>query len=554
MVLKLRSGALTASLTPIEERVIGPSLGEDSIIKGITAAVTGLLLIMIFMVIYYRAAGVNSVIALLLNILLLMGAVAYFGFTLTLPGIAGIILTIGMAVDANVLIFERIKEEMQEGKSSKSAIDTGFKKAFVSILDANLTTVIAAFFLMQFGTGPIKGFAVTLIIGICASMFTALFVSRVIFDLVYVKARKKQFKLSPLKIGNNLFFKKQSSISFMNKHLQWTAYVLSSLILLAGIITYFSRGFNLGIDFTGGQMIEVSFTEKVALPSSTNVNKAEVLRTRLQRIGLSQAIIQQVDTTGNRFFIKFQKLKNTQSQITNHKQDSIPQLHISDIEAENTSLDKSNNKKFLRMRHGVKGGAVFSKSAPLDPPEEIRILSTHTVGPQVGATMKHKVFLAVFLALLGMLIYIGIRFKWVYGVAAVFTLVHDILICLTILLIFNIEITLPVAAALLTIMGYSLNDTIVIFDRIRDNIKHMVFKKPGGKEVILNQSINQMLGRTIVTSGTTLAAVLAIFFFGGEVLHDFSFTLIIGIIVGTYSSIFQSCAWLRFIPGSIGSR
>ncbi|MGD2089355.1 MAG: protein translocase subunit SecD, partial [Candidatus Aminicenantes bacterium] len=295
MVLKLQSGALSASMTPIEERVIGPSLGEDSIKKGITAAVAGLLLIMIFMVIYYRAAGINSVIALMLNILLLMGAMAYFGFTLTLPGIAGIILTIGMAVDANVLIFERIKEEMKRGKSSRSAVDEGFKKAFVTILDANLTTVIAAIFLMQFGTGPIKGFAVTLIIGICASMFTALFVSRVIFDLVYARRQKKQSKSSSLKIGENIFFRKQSDIPFMKKQVRWTAFVLSGLILLVGMVTYFSKGFNLGIDFTGGNMIEISFREPVT---------EEELRASLGQVGLVQTIIQRVDTTGNKFFIK----------------------------------------------------------------------------------------------------------------------------------------------------------------------------------------------------------------------------------------------------------
>jgi protein-export membrane protein SecD/preprotein translocase SecF subunit len=505
MVLKLQGGALSASMTPIEERVIGPSLGEDSIKKGITAAVTGLLLIMIFMVVYYRAAGINSVIALLLNILLLMGAMAYFGFTLTLPGIAGIILTIGMAVDANVLIFERIKEEQKNGKSPGSAVEQGFKKAFVTILDANLTTVIAAIFLMQFGTGPIKGFAVTLIIGICASMFTALFVSRVIFDLVYARRRKKQSKSSPLKIGKNIFFKKQSSIPFMNKRVRWTAFVLSGLVLLAGMVTYFSKGFNLGIDFTGGHMMEVSFREPVT---------EENLRASLGQVGLGQSVIQRVDTTGNKFFIK------------------------------TTEANRENNEKLLR---GVQGGGILEKSPPGRRRQEFTILSTEMVGPQVGVAMKHKVLLAAFWALLGMLIYIGVRFKWAYGLAAVFTLAHDILICLTVLLIFNVEISLTVAAALLTIIGYSLNDTIVIFDRVRDNLKRGASKKQGVKEAILNQSINQTLSRTIVTSGTTLAAVLAIFLFGGEVLHDFSFTLIVGILVGTYSSIFQSCAWLTII-------
>lgn len=515
MVLKLQSGALSASMTPVEERMIGPSLGADSVEKGITAAVIGLLVIMIFMVAYYRGAGINSVIALLLNILFLMAAMAYFGFTLTLPGIAGIILTIGMAVDANVLIFERIKEELKNGKSYRYCIDEGFKKAFVTILDANLTTVIAAFFLLQFGTGPIKGFAVTLVVGICASMFTALFVSRVIFDLVYSREKKKKSRSSqsPSEIRRYTFFKNESNIGFMNKRVRRIAFLLSGLLILSGLIAYFSNGFNPGIDFTGGNMVEVSFKETVT---------EEDLRASLREKGLSQSIIQRVGTTGNKFFIKTVETQDN----TASPQKSPPD-----------SLKQKATEKFTSIADRIK-----QASSSLG---EFTILSSDMVGPQVGAALKHKVLVAASWALLGMLIYIGFRFKWTFGLAAVFTLIHDILICLTILLLFNVEISLAVAAALLTIIGYSLNDTIVIFDRVRDNIKHGLSKKKGNKEAILNLSINRNLGRTIVTSGTTLAAVLAIFFFGGEVLHDFSFTMIVGILVGTYSSVFQSCAWLR---------
>jgi preprotein translocase subunit SecD len=570
MVLKLQGGALSASMTSIEERVIGPTLGEDSIKKGITAAVIGLLLIMTFMVVYYRAAGVNSVIALFLNILFLMGAMAYFGFTLTLPGIAGIILTIGMAVDANVLIFERIKEETKNGKSPRSAVDEGFKKAFVTILDANLTTVIAAIFLMQFGAGPIKGFAVTLIIGICASMFTAVFVSRVIFDLVLARRQKKQSRSSQLKTGENIFFKKQLAIPFMNKRVRWTGFVLSGLIILAGIITYFSKGFNLGIDFTGGNMIEISFREPVTV---------ENLRANLGQAGLGQSIIQRVDTTGNKFFIKTTEVnhdgplspgnnKNNEKFLRGElKNEGLKGRRVEGEKVKSIKgglkasipLLQTNSNKLYNNRHldafpadsdhlkKPSGGPEGLIGPPCHGAPGFTILSTDIVGPQVGAAMKYKVLMAVSWALLGMFIYIGLRFKWAYGLAAVFTLVHDILVCLTVLLIFNIEISLTVAAALLTIIGYSLNDTIVIFDRVRDNFKKGPSRKPGVKEAILNQSINQTLSRTIVTSGTTLAAVLAIFFFGGEVLHDFSFTLLVGIVVGTYSSIFQSCAWLSII-------
>ena len=517
MVLKLQSGALSASMTTVEERVIGPSLGADSIKKGVTSVITGLVLVMVFMVVYYKAAGVNSAIALILNILLLMGAMAYMGFTLTLPGIAGIILTVGMAVDANVLIFERIKEELKNGKSTASAMDSGFSKAFVTIFDANLTTVIAAVFLLQFGSGFIKGFAVTLIIGICAGMFTSLFVSKVIFHLAYQYRHRKKKKTRPFlfrSMGENTSSKKARNTAFMNK--RWIALGLSGVILLAGMIVFFTRGFNLGVDFTGGTMMEVSFKGHIS---------EQDLRTRLHKVGLTQSQIQRVDRTGSRFFIKTVK---------------IPDLGHED-EPGNPGKNESIAEKIGRT-------AAY--------PGEVTLLSVESVGPQVGAHLKHSVLLAASWALLGMLIYIGFRFKLVYGFAAVFTLLHDIFVCLAVILLFNVEVSLPVAAALLTIIGYSLNDTIVIFDRVRDNLtslKNSAAVKGKAVEKILDRSIAQTLARTLVTSGTTLGVVLVLYLFGGEVLSAFSFTLIAGIIVGTYSSIFQSCSWLsvwkRYLKG-----
>jgi SecD/SecF fusion protein len=497
MVLKLQSGALPASMTPLQERVIGPSLGADSIRKGVTAAVTGLLLVMLFMVVYYRAAGVNAVLALIFNIILLIAAMAYLGFTLTLPGIAGIILTIGMAVDANVLIFERIKEELKNGKSPKASIDLGFKKAFVTILDANLTTVIAAFFLLQFGTGAIKGFAVTLIIGICASMFTAQFVSRVIFQLAF-QLKKKTSPSTFLLHRNRKGLMGNRTIHFMNNRAKWIALSLSLLVILAGTVTFFTKGFNMGIDFSGGSMLEVSFNNAIS---------EESLRDRLQVDGSGGVEIQRVGGSGHKFFIK------TAGDFT---------------------------------------GSIIDKVKGLsDSSNEVTILSRESVGPKVGADLTHKVILSTVWVLLGMLVYIGFRFQARYALAAVITLVHDVLFCLTILLLFNIEISLPVFAALLTIIGYSLNDTIVIFDRVRDNLK-LPPDKGDGKSFkerfvsLLNRSITQTLSRTVVTSGTTLATVLALLLFGGEVLYTFAFTLLTGILVGTYSSIFQSCAWLTF--------
>jgi len=493
MVVKLQSGALAAPMTPVEERVIGPSLGADSINKGITAAIIGLVSVLVFMVVYYGAAGVNSVIALLLNILLLMGAMAYLEFTLTLPGIAGIILTIGMAVDANVLIFERIKEELKNGKPAAQAVDAGFKKAFVTVLDANLTTVIAAVFLLQFGSGTVKGFAVTLITGICASMFTALFVSRVIFQLVPLHAR-----------GRINSFGKETGIPFMNPRVMGIAAVLSLTVILVGCVTYFTKGFNQGIDFTGGIMMEVSFNEPTG---------EQDLRTALKKSGLERAMIQAIDKTGNRFLIKTVNSPHREGEIAG------------------TGIDIS-EAAVNRLKRAVSEVGDFT------------LLSSDMVGPQVGAGMKAKVIRAAVWALLGMLVYIGFRFKMAYGLAAVLTLVHDLLVCLTVLLVFNVEISLPVVAALLTVIGYSLNDTIVIFDRVRDNLKGKGMVKGTGLQKVLNVSINRTLSRTLVTSGTTLAVVLVMLFLGGDVLYTFAFTLMVGFIVGTYSSIFQSCAWL----------
>lgn len=530
MVVKLQSGALAAPMTPVEERVIGPSLGADSINKGTKAVILGLVLVMVFMVVYYGAAGVNSVIALLLNILFLMGAMAYLEFTLTLPGIAGIILTIGMAVDANVLIFERIKEELKNGKPAGPAVDAGFKKAFVTVLDANLTTVIAAVFLLQFGSGPIKGFAVTLITGICAGMFNALFVSRVIFQLAYASKKNKN-KWTPLHHdGRFNWFKKKSAQKKqavemmpeygkkscptggllyrpMNKRVKWTAAVLSLTVILVGCFTYFTRGFNQGIDFTGGIMMEVSFSDPTG---------EKELREALKKSGLERAVIQAIDKTGNRFLIKTVKPPHQEKNSTGSE----------------TDISEAAVNKIKRVVSEV---------------GDFTLLSLDMVGPQVGADMKYKVIRAAVWALLGMLVYIGFRFKLDYGLAAVLTLVHDLLVCLTVLLLLNVEISLPVVAALLTVIGYSLNDTIVIFDRVRDNLKGSGNLKGKPLEDILNMSINQTLGRTFVTSGTTLTAVLVMLLLGGDVLYTFSFTLMVGLLVGTYSSVFQSCAWLNFL-------
>lgn len=505
MVLKLRSGALPASMVTVEERVVGPSLGADSIRQGITSVVTGLLLVIFFMIAYYKGAGINSVIALLFNLVILVGVMASMGFTLTLPGIAGIILTIGMAVDANVLIFERIKEEQRQGKSIKASIKAGFQKALVTITDANITTVIAAFFLMQMGSGAVKGFAVTLIIGICASLFTALFVSRVIFQWMYTNKQdtKAPRKTKPTPAPASSFHGKMAAWNWMKR--PWLALALSGVILIVGLAAYFTNGINTGIDFSGGTIMEIE------LDTPTN---EQVIRDRLADAGLAQTKIQRVGTSpGQRFFIRTQPQSN--------------------------QLNPANTDKHDKTAETIKNA--------LTPLGNVNVLRSDTVGPQVGDTFRKNSILSVAWALLGMFIYIGFRFRWRYSLAAVITLAHDTLICLTVIILFGVEVSLPVIAALLSIIGYSLNDTIVIFDRVRDNSKKSKLNTPKKGEnlkTIINQSISQTLSRTLVTSGTTLLSVLAMLFLGGPVLFPFALTLLVGIVVGTYSSIFQSCAWL----------
>ncbi len=531
MVLKLQSGALSASMTPIEERIIGPSLGADSIKKGVTAAAVGLLLVIAFMVFFYRLAGINAVIALLLNLLVILAVMAVGNFTLTLPGIAGIILTIGMSVDANVLIFERIKEELQKKKTIQTAIADGFKKAFVTIFDANITTVIAALFLFQFGTGTIKGFSVTLITGICTSMFTALFVSRVLFQLALTRKGLKEKLFDTIRLSSRPSARTsaaprqksntaEKAVHFQFMRRRYLAFALSALLFVAGIVAYHTNGFNRGIDFTGGIMMEVGFEDKT---------HAHELREALAGIRLEGATIQEADRSGTRFFIKttFQE---------------APEKGSVEAPSDELASHDSVTKRIKQVLVAEKGEG------------KVTFFSTQKVGPRVGEDLRGKVVRAAIWSLLGMLVYIGARFKWPYGVAAVLTLFHDILICLAFILLLRIELSLPVAAALLTIIGYSLNDTIVIFDRVRDNLKLPRQQSDPNRrslETILDTSIGQTLRRTFVTSITTLLAAGALLLFGGEVLYTFSLTLFIGVIVGTYSSIFQSCAWLAVLKKKV---
>lgn len=470
--LILRAGSLPAPIIIEQENTIGPTLGQDSIRKGVTAAVFGSLLVLVFMAVYYLVAGLIANFALCLNIIIIMGALSFRDATLTLPGIAGIILTIGMAVDANVLIFERIREELKVGKSIRPAIQAGYHKVFSTILDANLTTLLTAFILYQIGTGAIKGFGLTLMIGITASMFTALVVTRLVFDFLTIKTRILK-KLPMLEVL------KESKFDIIDK--RKIAYGLSLIVIIGGLIVFAQRGAeNFGIDFTGGTIQQIQFTKA---PDVTKVRNA------LKSVNLEKATIQTFGEDNN---IIIRTEGQESSKITKAIKENF----------------KDNSAQVLRV-------------------EEI--------GPTIGRELRYKALMAIGLAIVVICIYITFRFEFKFGVCAIIALLHDVIVTLGIYSISGRELSLPIIAAILTIIGYSLNDTIVVFDRIREDI-HLMHK--ASFKDIVNKSINQTLSRTIITSLTTLLVVLSLYLFGGSVINDFAFVLLIGVVVGTYSSIF----------------
>ena len=480
LALSLRSGALPAPMHIEEERTIGPLLGKDSINAGIKAAVLGLSILSLFMVIYYLKAGLIANIALALNLLIVLGTMGLLkvlmsgaGVTLTLPGIAGIILTLGMAVDANVLINERIREEIRNGRPMQAAIDNGFRHALSAIIDSNVTTFIAAFMLFQFGSGPIKGFALTLSIGLATSMFTAVFVSKTLFQVL--------FQLGGLKRLFMLNICSDPKFNFLSK--KWWFCGFSILIIIASIFAIIQKKDTMyGIDFAGGQIQEYRFSRPV---------QAQELREALKEINLDEAIIQQFD-------------QYPQNVIVRTPADTYEQV----AEAFKNKISD----------------ASF---------ETLRI---EQVGPLVGKELRERAILAMILALGGILVYVGFRFKhFDFAVAGIVALLHDVFIALGILVMMGRQVDLLVVTALLTIAGYSINDTIVIYDRVRENLRNA--RRMSLAEVI-NLSLNQTLSRTILTTTATLLVVVSLFLRGGEVLNSFALCLIIGFIAGTYSTVF----------------
>ncbi len=478
--LALRSGALPVPMHVEEERTVGPLLGKDSIEAGIKATAIGGLLVVLFMVVYYLIGGVVASLALGVNLLVILGGMGLINIlmpdsqvTLTLPGIAGIILTLGMAVDANVLINERIREELDNGRPLSAAINTGYNRAWSAILDSHVTSLIAGFLLFQFGSGPIRGFAVTLTTGLLASLFTSIYITRALFTwLVDVRGVKSLPMM-------HVFTK--PNFNFLGA--KYVCFALSVVLLGWGMTNFVHKKDAVyGVDFAGGQIQEFKFSAPVS---------ADEVRAIFKEENLGHAVIQTFASMPNNLAIRT-------------PEDSHEQVV-----------------------------AIFKKHFTDRTFEVLRI---EKVGPVVGQALRNNAIWAIFLALLGILVYVGFRFKhFDFALAAVVAIFHDVLITLGLVVLMGREVDLLVVTALMTVAGYSTNDSIIIYDRVRENVPKMRNKSLAE---VINDSINQTLGRTVLTTSVTLLSVLALYFFGGEVLNTFALVLILGFVFGAYSTVY----------------
>ncbi len=517
----LQIGKLPASTKIIHEAVVGPSLGKDNINRSLISLLVGFGLVIVFMLFYYGGAGIVSIIALLANLFFIFGALASYGTVLTLPGFAGIILTIGMAVDANVIIFERVREELREGKSLLMSISDGFSNSYSAIIDANVTTILVALVLSYFGMGPIKGFAVVLIIGVIFSLFTAVLLSRLAIDWWTSKGRTISFWTGPsANLFNNL------NVDWLGK--RKIAYVISGGILLAGLISFMTRGFDLGVDFKGGHAYTVQFEPGSAVTASS-------LRSQLQTVFGSEPVVKSIDTD------------NTFNIVTDYL-----------IDSDDEGADAQVMQKLYEGVNGIVGGSLIFDQFKDAEAEGTHVISSSKVGPVIADDIKESSIYAGVFALLCIFLYIFIRFsKWQYSAGAVAALFHDSLIVLSVFSIFHgivpwtMEIDQNFIAALLTVIGYSINDTVIIFDRIREFLNQYTKRS---KAETINRAINSTLSRTIITSFTTLMVVSILFLFGGASIKGFAFALVVGIISGTYSTVFIATPMLHDLTGEMSAK
>jgi SecD/SecF fusion protein len=487
LAIQLKAGALPAKLNILAQNSVGPTLGADSVRKGVSAAIFGLALVVLFMVVYYLLAGVIANLALALNIVIILGVLSFLKATLTLPGIAGIILTIGMAVDANVLIFERIREELAAAKKIAAAIDSGYQKAFRTILDANVTTFISAVVLYYIGTGPVRGFAVTLMIGLATSMFTAIVVTRVVFDLLLRSRRFTNLRMFSIIRNPHLDFIRQKG----------KAFVLSAVLIVGGMACFAAKwSKNFGIDFSSGQSATLVFERAISPRDLASIRTALFASPEIEDLNLKRVTPQGRD----------------------------PDTGIT-VNAKLTGSDSS-----FSLAEYIK--KIFPKNPVVDESQDI-------IFPTVAHRLWKQAAIALLIAMLGMVIYISWRFEFRFAVGGIVALFHDVLVTVAFMTGFIIftrrQLNLPIVAALLTIIGYSINDTIVIFDRVREDLKLM---KGVDLKTIMNTSINQTLSRTLLTSLTTLLVVVSVFVLAGQAINDFAFAMLVGIITGTYSTIY----------------
>jgi SecD/SecF fusion protein len=504
----LMAGKLPASADIIQADEVGPTLGKESIATGSRSFIIALILVLIWMIFYYGKAGIFSNIALVLNITLIFGVLAGLGAVLTLPGIAGIVLTIGIAVDANVLIYERVREEIAKGKKQVAAISDGFSNALSSILDANITTGLTALILFSLGTGPIKGFATTLLIGILTSLFTAIFITRILIEWNMNRGGNLDFSTG---LTKGLF--RNMTIDFLKK--TKVTYLISASLIIAGIASLFTTGLDQGIDFVGGRTYTVRFAQDV----STEEVKAE-----------TNAIFgsSEVKTIGSANQLKIStkyKFNENSAEADEEVQNKLFKSLVNFLPKEYTY------DQFLVAENNV--GKMLSGK----------------VSPTIADDIKQSSFWAVLASLVVVFLYILIRFKrWQFSLGAVAAVFHDVLIVLGIFSLtykympFNMEIDQAFIAAILTVIGYSLNDTVVVFDRIREFIdEHSTWKF----NRIVNSALNSTLSRTLNTSFTTLVVLLSMFYFGADSLRGLLFALIVGVMVGTYSSVFIATPIMR---------
>ena len=500
-VINLNTGALPADLEYVEERTVGASLGAASIRAGVLASLGGLALVVSFMLAYYRRAGVNALVSVVLNLLILLAIMALVPVTLTLPGIAGLILTIGMGVDSNVLIFERIREELEAAHGPRAAVNNAFTRVWLTIVDTHVTSLIAAALLYQFGTTQIRGFATALAIGLLANVFTAVFVSRTLFEL----ALARRSGTRTLSIGGwRLFAGMRTNFT----RWRWHAIALSLVVVAAGTAGAFRKGVHLGIDFTGGTLAVVEFARDGA--TEEGVRQAVA--------GLpGEAIVQRYGAPADRQFM-------------------------------------------IRMPLAESGGGLdgtvkqIAQALQTSGLPEFRFEKRELVSAAIGSDLQRRGASAVAASLGAIALYIGMRFRPAFAVGAIAATLHDVLVTLACVSLAGYDLSLNVVAALLTIIGYSVNDTIVIFDRVRENARRMA---ADGLDAIVNVSVNHTLARTVITAGTAFLSVVALYLFGGEALRGFAFTMMVGIVAGTYSTVFIASAiaiMLSRAPARAGRR